>query len=279
MWLWTKENSYLEKLKALEKNYAEDSPEKRISAFRKILAKKFGWENLIAGKLRKKYLEKYPQLLSYNHLLFKNLFSQTIYKKNLHPEIEKILPQAKLIALKKKLEKDKEAIAVLSTFAVNYFYVLAYYLNDPKLANPNLFLDVFKKKNEQLKNHPDLRAYILTHAIIGESQFYSKGILRHKKIYLKMLAELENIINTNYFQLALDIKFEFLVCCKLCDYSSSLEKIILGEADRSLADNGNFLISRLNDSCGTMTRNILDAEHRNVLFIMANSQYKNSSKK
>jgi hypothetical protein len=125
-----------------------------------------------------------------------------------------------------------------------------------------------------MEKHPDLQAYMLTHAIIGESNFYSNKITRHKKIYEQIIIELEKLIGDNYFQLALDVKFEFLVCCEICNYSSSLKNLILAEADRSLADNGNFLISRLNDSRGFLTRNLLDAEHRNTLYIMATSKHR-----
>lgn len=277
MWLWTGEKAYHEKLKDLESYYLEISDDVRKKKFKEILAKKSDWEESISGEVRKKYSKKYPQLSAFNQLLFKNLFSEKIYKKSLKPVIEKLVPMSEFIALKEKLEKDREAIATLSTFAVNYFYNLNFYSGESKPADPMLFLSISREKYKNLENHPELKIYMLTHAIIGESRFYSEKIVRHEKIYTEIMIELENAIKERYFELPLDVKFEFLVCANICGYSTDMKKIIMEEADRSLADNGNFLISRLNDAHGFLYRNIMDAEHRNVLYMMANSEYKKAS--
>lgn len=89
-----------------------------------------------------------------------------------------------------------------------------------------------------------------------------------------MIKLCEDIILKNYFSISLDNKFEFLVCAKMLNYKSVVEKTILGEADRSLSLVGNFLVSKLNDSRGILGQNLLDAEHRNALYIMANTKPK-----
>lgn len=270
MYLWTKDDFYRRKLANLKKTAIGNSANEQSVLLKKILKLKPACNDFVAEKLRKKYFKKYPHLFAYNSLLFKSLFAETLYGENLRPIIKNMVSDNDFLSLKEKLEEDEAAVAGLSTFAVNYFYLLSHYLGKSEIANPRFFLKIFNKKNNELQSYPNLKAYLLTHCIIGESAFYSQKISRLKKIYLEMVKDLELIIKENYFEMPLDIKFEFLVCCRLCNYQSEIESVILGEAARSLADNGNFLISRLNDSIGFFTHNILSAEHRNVLFLMAN---------
>jgi RimK family alpha-L-glutamate ligase len=270
MWLWTKEDFYRKKIDLLETSYLENSFDGQVAVFKKILKEKTIYDNLIAGNLRKKYLKRYPQLSAYSRILFLCLFARTIYKKDLRAVVKKVVDDEKLKSLRNDLKKDRMAIAALSTYAVNFLYLTADYFKKPDSITPRVLLDIFKEKNTELSEHPELRAYMLTHAIIGETRFYSQKIVFHIEEYSSMVKELDKFIKDNYFKLALDIKFEFLVCCDLCNYNSEIRNMILEEAGRSLADNGNFLVSRLNDTRGFLTRNILDSEHRNVLYVMTN---------
>jgi len=184
------------------------------------------------------------------------------------------------LSLNKKLSADKGAIAILSTHAINYFYLLQYYLDrerkEIKVTDPELYFNIAAKAyTGKLKNHLDLKIYLLTHCVIGESYFYSRPIMHNKDIYLKMIKLLESLIWKNYFSVSLDNKFEFLVCAELCQYNSDLKQMIFSEAERSLSNVGNFLIDKINDiGKENIAKNgFISAEHRNVLFIMANKKF------
>jgi hypothetical protein len=74
--------------------------------------------------LRLPFLKKYPTLKSANSLLFHNLFANVIYKKNLKKFIQPYFSDKDFLNLKDALYKDKNAIAMLSTHAINLFYNL-----------------------------------------------------------------------------------------------------------------------------------------------------------
>jgi RimK family alpha-L-glutamate ligase len=277
MFLWTKKSLYKKRLDELNNQYLGKDENESREIFKKTLRfNKINEKNLLRNYIRKPYLKKYPSLTPYNAALFKSLFAETLYGKDIRTLLKKFLNKDDLLKLKVRLEKDNLAIATLSTLAVNFIYNLSHYLKTPYLADPNLFLRIAQKSyTGKLKHYTDLKLYLLTHAIIGESKFYSRKITRHKKVYLQMIKLCENLIQRNYFSIPLDNKFEFLVCIKLLNYKSIVEKMILDEADRSLSSIGNFLVGQLNDSKTVLSQNIIDAEHRNVLFIMADSKYTN----
>ena len=115
--------------------------------------------------------------------------------------------------------------------------------------------------------------YLLSHCIIGASSFYFNKIEENAETYTAMLRLMEELIKSSYFSLNLDIKFEFLVCVGILGYKTYLKDIILGEGACSMSPLGNFLVDTLNsDSDNPLKHNMLLAEHRNVLFLMAGSQ-------
>ncbi len=274
MYLWTREKFYREELDKLKNQYLGKNQNEVQEKIKDLLKLKYNYNqnNLIAWKTRKEYMLKYPWLAPFNAVLFRHLFAGTLYGNNLRDSIKKEISDKEFVKLGNKLYKDKKAIIIMSTFAVNYFYNLDHYFGKSRYANPQYFLKIFEEYAWKLPGNETLGLYMLTHAIIGASKFYAFPIKR-VKIYKKMLNRIEDLIIEKYFDLHLDIKFEFLVCCRICAHKSKLEKIILGEAEKSLADNGNFLISRFSGLPTSISRNFPDAEHRNVLFIMANNDF------
>lgn len=276
--LWLHDKNAKKELAGLKNTYLK-SPAQKI---RNILSKKnsVSEKKMLNKELREKYLKKYPDLISYNRILFMNLFASTVFDRDLKKIISNIIPKKYLLDLNKKLSSDKEAVAILSTHAINYFYLLQYYLDkekkEIKITDPEFYLNIATKAyTGKLRSHLDLRIYLLTHCIIGESYFYSRPIMRSKNIYLKMVKFLEGLIRENYFNVSLDNKFEFLVCAELCQYNSDLKNMIFSETERSLSNVGNFIIDKINDnSKKSISKNgFISAEHRNVLFIMANRKF------
>lgn len=276
--LWSHDKEMKKRLDQLKNIYLK-SPSQKI---KKILSGKndVSEKKMLNKELREKYLKKYPNLISYNRVLFMNLFASTLFGRDLRKTIGNIVPKKNLLDLNKKLLTDKEAVAVLSTHAINYFYLLQYYLDrerkEIKITNPEFYFDIAAKSYAgKLKKHLGLKIYLLTHCIIGESYFYSRPVAHNKDVYLKMIKFLEILIQENYFGVSLDNKFEFLVCAELCQHNSDLKQMIFSEAERSLSNVGNFLTDKINDSGSkNIARNgFIPAEHRNVLFIMANKKF------
>src|SRR5262249_36510383 len=159
-------------------------------------------------------------------LLFKVLFSESIYGLDIREYVAEYVSDEQLIDLFNKLKADKEAICVLSTHAINYFYTLRYYFkNRPELLralsvhfNDLMMLDGFYDKltARHVVDGPTavkLAIYTLTHAVIGQSQFYQRKVTQ--TAYKNLCLELERIIINHYADVTLDNKLEFLVCCAI----------------------------------------------------------------
>jgi glutathione synthase/RimK-type ligase-like ATP-grasp enzyme len=230
-------------------------------------------DHMVSREARQIYFKKYPLLESYLGVLFKYLFAQKIYGLDLRPYIQELVSTTDLLKLKGEIEQDDTAMRVLSTYAINYLYMVDHYLNTPSSAvNPTKY---YKVGSTYPGDSFELQIYFFTHCIIGASKFYSEPIKpADLDIYKKMLGYIESTLLTHFKTISLDNKCEFLVCAKICGYTSTLEDVILKEADSSLAPDGNFLIDTLNSKASPDERNdFLGSEHRNVLYIMSQLHY------
>ena len=279
MFLWTKDEKYLEQLEKLKgKYYGEDEKDlKKI--VKKVLDNKELYQKRIYNKkdFRVKPADKHPSLGAYSELLFRNLMSKNIFREDLRPTIEKFVSAEELLLIKDELLENKKDILALSTFAINYFYFLEEYFEGKKGTKVNVKKllkiaqgDDFGDKEKDAKLIMN-DIYFITHIIIGASRFYKNKIIKNKKTYLKLLSILDAIVEKNYIKLSLDTKFELLICTRLLEVESSLEDRIKQEAELSLSPINNFLIDTLNDKRGKSSKNWLGSEHRNVLYIMLNS--------
>lgn len=223
--------------------------------------------------VRKEFLERYPLIRNYNSLLFYYMFAKTIYEINISKQIFDRDLIDKFIDMANELLLDEEAIAKLSTIAINFLYGVKTLVSEFPDKNfdfdPTIITSIAKRSLHSKKEN-DLLVYMLTHAIIGESIFYSKKIESKKlPMYIDMIKILEDVISKAFFNISLDNKFEFLVCCKICNYKSSLSDVILSEAENSLSSVGNYLVDCHNTSIEENKRSFSVSEHRNVLFLMA----------
>lgn len=278
MYLWTRDRVELQRLKELEAAYLGSEYQLR-KKIKDLSQTSYDYNyNPLHKNIRQKYFVKYPRLMSFNRLLFKVLFADIIYKRDLRPFVGELIKDNALMRLKARLEKDRKAIAILSTHAINFFYLLENYFgrsNNKNFIEPTRFYaigtTIYKGK---LKKYSDLQVYLLTHCIIGESLFYNQKIKRNKNVYIQMTKFIEKLIGENYFDISLDNKLEFLICAELCQYHSPIRILILSEAERSLAQNGNFVTDILNTrSHNQFGDSFIFAEHRNVLYLMANQKF------
>ncbi len=271
LFLWTGENMYKKQIDKLQKEYIGINEKESFSTLKKLYESPIDHGSFMPSKKeREPYFKKYPHLEPCLNLLFKNLFSKKIYNINLRTSLQKIIDDTMLITLKNNLLQDEDAIRVLSTHAINFFYLLENYLP----SNPEVKIDAqqyLKIGTNYTEMNAELQLYFFTHCIIGASKFYSESIKKEdKKVYLTMLKISEKIIQKNFKNISLDNKFEFLVCAKICGFQSSVEKNIYDEASQSLSPDGNFLIDTKNDKATQIGRNtFVGSEHRNVLFIMS----------
>jgi RimK family alpha-L-glutamate ligase len=279
MFLWTKDDKYLEQLEGLKEKYYGKGGDDFEKITKRILNEKDVYQKRIYNKkdFRVESADKHPLLGAYSELLFRNLMSKNVFEEDLRPAIEKFVSTEKLLEIKDKLLNNEEDTLALSTFAINYFYFLEEYFDGKKgtkvnvkkllkIAQGDNFGD--KKKDAKLIMND---IYFSTHIIIGASRFYKYKITKNKKTYLKLLRVLDVIVEENYIKLSLDTKLELLICARLLEVESSLEDRINQEAELSLSPINNFLVDTLNAKKGKSSKNWLGSEHRNVLYIMLNS--------
>lgn len=278
LWLWSKDEWARKQLDSQLGMYIGSSQEARRRTIENIVSRKDKPLSVNQEKAyRKPYFEKYSMIPIYNALLFKVIFAENIYGIDIRPLIREQFDDRTLIKQFEDLISDKAAIKVLSTHAINFFYLLKYYFKDKVnfssmvLVDPYELLEISQDYQGLIdsgelskKDAIKLRVYLLTHAIIGESQFYNRRV--KGEAFRQLCMELEDIIYSNYSDISLDNKCEFLVCAKICNYDTRLVEIILSEAGNSLSWNGNFIV----ENNAPLMRHILrTSEHRNVLYIMA----------
>lgn len=277
MFLWTKKAFYKKNLDAMREWYVG----KNSKEFQKILNNLYSRKNKLGERmkfreLRIKYFKKYTKLQNYIDILFRSNFAKNLYGIDATPLIKKLVSSKELIDLKLKLENDPEALQILSTHAINYLYMLKEYLKE---ADANINIETLYKigKNYSQKIHGKnfiiLQTYFYTHCIIGASGFYSHKIPTNDlPTYHKMLDIIDTLIINNYIFVPLDNKLEFLVCAKLCRYTTKTQEKIISEAKKSLSFSGNYIIDTININADKgIRKGFSESEHRNVLYLMANT--------
>jgi len=232
-----------------------------------------------AAEARAPYFAKYPDVRGLMLALFRVRHMLYIYNVDARRELVAIKPYDELHGLAVKLSQDEDALRILSTYAINYIYLVEHILFDVHSGVINIesmykLGDIYKIEN---KDQILLLIYLYTHCIIGESNFYERGVLPDRKqVYIKMLDYMEDLISQNYENINLDNKLEFLVCCRILNFNSKLFDKIYDECLQSISTNGTFLVDTINKAGQTKKTSFADSEHRNVLFIMSTTPYTKS---
>lgn len=228
-----------------------------------------------AAERRAPYFAKYPTLRGTMLALFRVRHLLFHYGVDARSVLLEIVPKETLYELSDALQRDREAAAVLSTYAINYIYLVEAILFphssrelDEFLANIFTIADTYTDTAEDSL----LLIYLFTHCIIGASNFYQSAV--QEDVYRKMLTILEARIDRHFSQVNLDNKFEFLVCCKLASFSTTLGDRIEHEAQQSVSSAGTFLVDTLNNAGQNNKISFSDSEHRNVLYIMSQTPYR-----
>lgn len=222
--------------------------------------------------LRQPYFNLYPKLQPYTRALFRLLFLCSVYKIDKPDLIFELFSREELLSQRNALLKDYDALKNLSSFAINFLYLLERFINRESSSLPvHDFLKLGREAYDTNKPlERQLQCYLFTHCVIAESLFYYRRVPEaNRGTYMEMLRQTEDIIDSFFSEIKLDNKLEFLVCCRLLGYQSQLESTIMESAEKSLTRQG-FIHDQLSRSKPSLQA----AEHRNVLFLMSQQPFR-----
>ncbi len=269
---WARDSRAVDRLDQLRSRMIPENPE----VFFKDLIDNPPKAKINAAERRAPYFAKYPSLRGRMLALFRVRHLLYHYDVDTREDLLKLISIDELYKLSDKLMSDTKALMILSTYAINYIYLVEVILF-PRGKDMNEFLDRVLAEATHYGKNPDdtlLMIYLFTHCIIGQSNFYQNKVQTNLyPQYKVMLERIENTISRSLNTVNLDNKFEFLVCCKLADYETILSTIVENEARQSKSPDGDFLIDTINDTAQSNKTSFSDSEHRNVLYIMSSSEF------
>lgn len=228
-----------------------------------------------AHELRQPFFEKYPSLYGTHAALFRLRHLESVYGINARNAFFKACAKDDLDKLFDALSNDSEALRILSTFAINFMYLYRKIaLNNPSSVDASLFLDAARGYDLANKLSLQLKIYLYTHCIIGDSNFYTEQVpSENLSTYESMLSELDQLISQNFESINLDNKLEYLVSCRIIGFKSNLFERIDSECQQSISPEGDFVIDMYNENIQEDKTSFDKSEHRNVLYIMSASPY------
>lgn len=231
-----------------------------------------------AAETRQPYFDRYPDLRGRMLALFRVRHLLYHYDIDARPQLLNIIPKKDLKGMCLDLKNDPQALAVLSTYAINYIFLIEHILFPDKGSSIDDFLDQVLEIGKLYRNTAEdtlLMIYLFTHCIIGASNFYQSSVSSQEHPqYIAMLKLIEERLTSNYDEINLDNKCEFLVCCKIIDYQTKFHQRITEEAHQSVSPDGTFIVDTLNSAGQTNKKTFVDSEHRNVLYIMSQLDFK-----
>ena len=273
LYLWSKDNEASSFFEQNKKRIIGENLDETHEIIKRILnskrQKQFP-EDTEDNIVRNSLFQKYPNLGKYKNVLFKYLFAKSIYNIDIKHVIEEELDINLLIDLKDELIKNIKDLSQLSTFGVNYLYMLSNFLEEDiefSLIESMLSSENFNQFSKSTSSK--LSLYLIFHSIIGKSKFYYKEITTEIEEYTSILKQAEDIIYKDYFNISIDLKLEFIICTRLLKYNSFLEKIINNELKDSLSSLGNYLVDKYNSKIKPPKKFFTVSKHRNLLYILS----------
>jgi hypothetical protein len=222
---------------------------------------------------RQPFFEAYPALLLIHNALFRIRHWYFLYDIDERDALFSVVSKDEIEAMLTRLQADDAAQQALSTYAINTFYL--YQKLYPQSTVPDLNLEKILDLGASYdRTHiPDMQIliYLYTHCILGETVFYAQPVLRHHELYIRMLRELETLLEAEFENINLDNKCEFLVCAQILGFESKHTERIHDEATRSISSEG-FIVDTFNKNRNPKKQDLMMSEHRNVLYIMSFTQ-------
>ena len=271
MYAWTGDPNAKQRLGQLIEHILPATHDGRVQALRTIrqeLAMKNYERDVNNYVQRKPFFDAYPQLLLMHNALFRIRHWWCVYGVDERDSLFELASKEEIETMLVSLMNDEDALRVLSTYAINTLYLYETLLETTIHFQPERAMTVAMTYDRTSKTDIQLLIYLYTHCIIGASLFYYQPVTRNLPTYQAMLQEIEELITTQYDTITLDNKFEFLVCAKLCNFTSPLSDRIYDETRLSMNDQG-FIVDTINQAVNPVKQSFLMSEHRNVLFIMS----------
>ena len=228
--------------------------------------------NIVAYDLRKPFFDRYPALMGLEAELFRLRHLRELYDIDAGDVFLRRHPLPALRELEQALLADAAAMRALSTWAINYTYLLhRTVLQEEGSIDVDALYALGGGYDTNDEEQLRLLIYLYTHCIIAESNFYARELPADTlPAYRRMLARLEELFGERLDKTSLDTKLEFLVCCRLAGYETNLAGPIHDECAQSLSPEGTFIIDTHNVFRSNQLKKSFEAsEHRNVLFIMS----------
>ncbi|HJQ08347.1 MAG TPA: hypothetical protein VJ836_02575 [Candidatus Saccharimonadales bacterium] len=229
---------------------------------------------------REAYFVRYQPLYGLELALFRLRHLEAVYGIGCRDAFTSAISTQELFDLEARLLSDRDALKVLSTYAINFLYLLhRVLLKSDEGIDVQALYNLKSNYDPSDKEALRLLVYLYTHCIVGETNFYVRPIPDSlMSDYTQMLKVLETLITEHYTNLSLDAKLEFLVCCRICNYETPLAARIHTECEHSLSPKGTFIIDTHNAFARVASKKTFEgSEHRNVLFIMSCSPYRLAS--
>lgn len=229
--------------------------------------------NVYAKRQRLEFFDKYPDLYGVHNAFFRIRHLREVYGIDAREELLEIVDKNRLMAIHESLLKDSQAVRILSRFAVDYIYLFEILFNVKSSFEPEQIISLISgyDMNDPTQRH--LMVYLLTHSILAESNFYVRPIRDDRiTVYRRMALLLEQVF-TDYPELKLDTKFEFMVSCRIVGVASKLFAKFEAEAGNCLDTSGNYVIEPSAPSQSAGINDFARSEHRNVLFVMSGTKF------
>lgn len=277
LYLWNQDHSAKQITLDLKPSMLQNkTPEATVAHLRAISAGAGGHESVNAKQIRAEYTEKYSFLRRVMPMLYYMHWSNVIYGEPIDHLFDEVLDRSEAESLMEQLLNDPRGTAVLSTHAVNFFYLYSHYIKKSEASEHIAYItDIYERSyDDNVLIELQLKLYLVTHAIIGETLFYSRGIRPDLiPIYTDLCRSLDKLITDRFIDINLDNKLEFLVCSKICGYEPSSKDRVNQEAEASISKNGTFLVDQHNNNPQLLHDSLKGAEHKSVLYIMSGSSF------
>ena len=218
------------------------------------------------------YFKKYPTLYGLHNALFRVRHLKVVYGIDVRPDLLKIVPKKELADLYDSLSEDKQALRILSRFAIDYLMLYETLFEKETRFDPGRVAELAAGYDMDDIVQVHLYIYLVTHTIIADTFFYHRPVPKSRLgLYRAMLRDIEKLVDSPVIRL--DPKFEFLVACRICGLDTYLFTKFEQEAAASLSPSGSFIIDKLVGGPSAGLNQLERAEHRNVLYVMSASAY------
>ena len=220
-------------------------------------------------EVRKPFFEKYVGIYGVEAALFRVYHLLKEYNIDIRNEFLKLYSQEKLYALADRLIDDKEALKVLSTWAINVIYLT----EELFPCNRDVMRQLFDYAID-MDNNKDATTdiYFYTHLVLCESDYYKKDLSKSKNIerVKTVLSKCEKVVKDNIDTISLDAAIEFLVCAKMAGMGfKETEKKIDGLCNKCFENYPYIVNYRRDKNPNSRLYTLNGAEHINTLYIMS----------